>query len=947
MSLTDQIATVNFGSIAKAGAGIRQLGLARADFGAAVGEALALSPTRGLRAARGLLDTATDIDEAAEDLGAMVGWAARQGAQEQLVVADAVTLSGGGVLLVDRLAGLPRQEARPFVSTWLDAGGSTRAVASWLAAVGGVLRRHRAARPVPGGSGGAVEWVGDRFEDAVDAISEAVETIVDAVVDAGRSLADVLGDIVHWTVQQVGDLIEALFEAGRTIGQILTEAAAAGVFLFKKVVRALVDVGSTVGQVLTEVAGLAAAFVGEAILALREAAVTFVMILRSAADLAGTALRRVAGALIGIGRSVVQIMADALDAAAGILRASLGALLELGRTVTSLITDVITGRLSLLDALVRGLRQVGRTVSDLLDAAAASVAGAVRDVVRSLISIGETVADLVRWAAGAAVGLARDVVAALVAVGKSLVDLATSVGQFGLALMRTVVDGLFALGRTFGQLLREAAGLAADLLTKVVEAAFALGKTLVEFVGETLRTTYRIAKRLVEAAVRAGAEVGALLLEAAKGTYYTLRKIVVGLADVVGVGDIMRWALDHLEGAVGNVVHQVMTALRFAGRRLTEVLDWVVGQGEAAFEAVVAAWESVHEDLLDLYRWAKEQAAAVVDEVWEQIGRATTRLRNSVTYVLNYLETDFLPGVGRFARGLLDAGYELADLAGRLLLRSVEFVTAAVRAILELGVELADLFAATLRNPAAAWDNLLTALQDIGSTWTEIMAAAQSAGEDAVREVIDTARRLEQPLREMLAGALEVGGGFLGTVVAGLLNLLATYRPLSDPEKFVAGRVFGGSIDLDLVSISAESLDNDIIFGIQGLFNDSPEARAFVTGTLINRDAREPLTDAVLIHELTHVWQNFAVGPIYLIEAIHAQTTPEGYNYGYNENPEGEASGEGAQDELRAARGNFESFNREQQGQIVMHYHVRKYERGLVEIEWADWQPYIDVVRTA
>ncbi|MFF0991267.1 hypothetical protein [Kocuria nitroreducens] len=943
MSLADQIASVNFGSILNAGTGIRQLGLSRNELGPAVGEALALSRTRALRAARGLIETAADTDQAANEMGAVIEWASQQNEQEQLLVADALSISGGEVLFVDRVARLPRQEARPFIAHWLGAGGDARAVAIWLATVGNVLRGHRTARPAGGRSGGVIDWVEEAAEDAVDAAAEAVETIVDAVTEAGKALADVLVEVSHWTVQQVGDLIEALVEAGRTIGQVLVDAVSAGMSVFHKVVKALIDIGTTVGQVLAEVINQAAAVLGDAIQALREIAVSFATILRSAAELAGAALRTVVESLIRIGRSVIHIMADAFEATAGILRATLDALLAIGHTVSSLIVDVVTGRMSLMDAFTRAMRQLGRTASDLLSAATAAVAGAVRSIARSLAVIGESVVDLVQWAAGAAVEFARDVVAALVSVGKSVVDLVTSAGQFGLALMRTVVDGFFALGRTLGQLFREVVGIAANLLTKVLEATFALGTTLVEFVGETLRYTYKVAKLLVEAAVRAGAEVGTLLLEAAKGTYYTLRKIVVGLADVVGVGDIMRWALENLEGVVGDIMHQVMSALRFAQRNLREVLDWAVDKGEAAFQAVVAAWESVHEDLLDLYRWAKDQAADLVDEVWEQIGRATTRLQNSVTYVLNYLETDFLPGAGRFVRGLLDAGHELADLTGRLLARSLKFVTEVVRQILELGVTLADLFAATIENPGHAWDNLIMAVRDIGSTWGDIMAAANSAGEDAVREVIATARRLKQPLGEMLAGALEVGGGFLGTVVAQLFNMLATYRPLTASEKKVAARIFAGSIELDLVSISAESLDNDIIFGVQDFFNKSPESRAFVTGTLINRDADEPLTTATLIHELTHVWQNFAVGPIYLVEAIHAQTTPEGYNYGYNN----EKNGEGGQAELQAAGGNFEAFNREQQGQIVMHYHVRRYEENLPDPEWAEWQPYIDVVQAA
>jgi hypothetical protein len=227
------------------------------------------------------------------------------------------------------------------------------------------------------------------------------------------------------------------------------------------------------------------------------------------------------------------------------------------------------------------------------------------------------------------------------------------------------------------------------------------------------------------------------------------------------------------------------------------------------------------------------------------------------------------------------------------------------------------------------------------------MTAAADAGDDIVAEVVETARRLEEPLGEMLQGALEVGGGLFGLVVAQLFNALASYRDLTGAEKREAEKVFGDSIDLELVSVSQESLDNRIIFEVQAYFQSlgggAPSPRAFVTGTLINFSATTVITNETLIHELTHVWQNFETGPMYLAEAIHAQVTdPDAYNYGYTN----ETTGAGAEPELQAANGDLESFNREQQGQIAMHY----YRRAFVEsppLDVSDWQPYIDEIRAA
>jgi phage-related protein len=944
MSLTDQVATVNFGSISSAGTGIRSLNLDLQELGPAVGAALALSPTRGLRAARGLLETAADIDQGAVEVGALVEWAAREGKHERTVVADAMRISGGELLLVDRVSRLPRTEARAFVADWLEAGGDRRAVATWLATVGSVLREHQDARPQPGDSGGVVRWIKDAAEDVIDAITEAVETIIDAVIEAGQALADVLSEVVSWTIEQVGNLVEALLEAGMTLAELVADAVEAGVTLFKKVVKALIEIGQTVATVLGEIVSQTVGVIGDAIRALREIGIAFGTILRDAFELAATGFRKVVEALIDIGRSVVQILEAAITAAVAVVRATLEALLAIGRTMASLVADVVTGRRGLIDAFTSAMREIGRSVSDLLDAARDAVAGAVRTIARSLADIGASIVDLAEWAAGAAVGLARDVIAALVEAGKRVVELVTSVAQRAIRVMRAVIDGLFALGRTFAQLLRDVAGIAQELLERFLEAAFSLGATIIEFVSETLRNTYAAAKRMIEAAVRAGAAIGSLLVEAAKGTYFTLRKMVFGLMDLVGLGEIVRWAAERLENFAENVFHEVMTAIRYAGGRLVEVLEWAVDQSLDVFKAVIDAWESVRENLITLYRWAGSLVSNLADEAWARIGRATVRFQNSVSYALTYLEKDFLPGVRRFVHGLLDAGYEVADLVARVMRRSVQFVAEAVQAMLELGVTVTELLVATMDNPRTALDNLVAALREVGTTWRDIMAAAEEARDDIVDEVIETARRLEEPLNEMLAGALEVGGGLLGLVVAKLFNLLATYRPLTEAEKAAAAPVFGPSLDLDLISISAESLDNDIIFAVQDFFSDSPDARAFVTGTLINMDARNPITTATLIHELTHVWQHFETGPMYLSEAIHAQVTEDdAYNYGYTNAD----NGDGAETALQAAAGDFESFNREQQGQIVMHYYVRRFEEGRPEAEWTDWQPYIDVVQAA
>ncbi|HKJ55530.1 MAG TPA: methyl-accepting chemotaxis protein [Nitriliruptoraceae bacterium] len=937
---------MSFASITAAGTDLRAQDPTLDDLGPAMGAALDLSPTRAHRLVRGLVETAADVDQSATEVGALVEWSAREGSDQRRVVIDAMRTSGGDVLLVDRVSRLPRTEARPFLAEYLDAGGRRRDIATWLATVGGVLREH--GRLDDDHSGAVIDWIADAAEDVVDAIGEAVETVVDALIEAGETIADVISEIVDFTREQMENLVEALVAAGETIANLVVEAANATVAVFKKTIKALVDIGTTIAEVLVDVVNEAVDLLGEAINALREIGRSFVSIIREAAELVAGAFQQVVATLLDIGRAVVDIIGDAIAAAGAVLVATVRALIDIGRTIATLITDVVTGRVSLLDALAQALRDIGTSVTTLLDEARNAVAGAVRSIAASLARIGEAVVDLATWAANAAVEFAREVVRALIEVGNSIAQLVTAVAQSALSVMRTIIDGFYAIGRTFAQLLADLADIASDLLAKVLEAAFELGATLVEFVAETIKDTYAGAKRLVEAALEAGAALADLLVEAARGTYFHLRRMVFSVLDAVGLGEVFDWALSQLEAGVSAVFREVVLAVRFAGGVLTDALDWAVDQTEQAFEALVDAWESVGESLVDLYEWASQLASDVVDEVWERLGRITNRLRNSVTYVLNYLENDFLPGVRRFVAGLVEAGYALADLLVRVLHRSAQFVAEVVAELLEAGVTLAALLAAAAIEGDV--DAMLAAVRDLDSTWDDIMQAADEAGEDIAADVARAAEALGEALDEMLDAAWEVGGGLFGLIVSELMNLIATYRPLTDTEKEEAERVFEDAIDLDVVSISQESLDNTIIFEIQAAFQrlggDAPNARAFVTGTLINMRADQGIDMETLVHELTHVWQNFEVGPIYLSEAIHAQATnPDAYNYGYTDDETG-AGAEGPTGGLQAAGGDFEAFNREQQGQIMQHYYRRRFVETPA-LDTADWQPYVDVVRAA
>lgn len=967
-SLDSVVSGLKFTSVDTVGKQFRKLDLKVKDVGPAVGLALTRSETRGLRLAHGILASAPTETRGLNECRALINWASATGSRERRLVARAVRVSSDNLVLVHELTRLPRQTARPFFVDYFASGGDMKAVARWLQVSGHVLRTHRVKRgDTMGFIEDAAEWVGDKVESGVDAIAEGAETLVDSVVNAGKSLVDVVTEVVNWSVAQVADLVAALIEAGQSIGQILDAALQQSLESLRKFVKAMVQAGRAIGESLEWAIVNGGGMLLDVVQALREAGTAVGNILAWAAEQALDVATAIVQTLINVGQSVAQIIAAAVTVGTAILQATLRAALSLGQTIADLLVAVVTNPASVFSATVQALLDIGRTVGELFEAAGAAIADGVQRVAQTLVSLGRAALELIDWAIDKAGAVLRDVIGGIIAAGKRVVDLVADVATRGLAMMQKVVAELFALGRTFAGLLHDLVSLAGDALSTFVQAALALGRTVAEFVGHTLTRTYTLAAKLVKAALAAGVAVAELLAEVAGDTYWALRKIVNGVLKALGpVGEILDWVLSQAENATGALWHQALDAIRYAGGKLTSALDWALAKGQQALEAVIRAWESVDEALEDVYTWVKKQAQTVGDAIWETIGSITVKLENSISYVLLYLQKDFVPGIRRFVKGALDAGLAIGEFVAFLAERPLKVCVEIVGALLESGVTLGQLLIETVQHPDQALANLLRAAQAVGKTLKDIYhAAIVESGEQFLKEVTLTLRKLERPVVDMLEAVAEVAAGAVATVITILLGTLASYRPLTAQEKAEAKPIFGDSIDLDKISVSSESLLNKVIFGLQDWASKTQNSRAFTTETLINFDVDDGIERHTLIHELTHVWQALVTGPFYMAEAIHAQNTAAGYNYGYSKAKTptvtiptdfagatktlrvGEATGEGAQQRLLDEGGNFDAFNREQQAQITMHYFVRRFLLAQSPAVYGLWQPYIDVVRAA
>jgi len=139
-----------------------------------------------------------------------------------------------------------------------------------------------------------------------------------------------------------------------------------------------------------------------------------------------------------------------------------------------------------------------------------------------------------------------------------------------------------------------------------------------------------------------------------------------------------------------------------------------------------------------------------------------------------------------------------------------------------------------------------------------------------------------------------------------VIRLISHATPLTTEERTAAQSVLGP----DAIRWNEVRIANGGLLGIVFSLNGG---RAFATFHTINLPSdgdhgRSNL--AIVVHELTHVYQYERVGSLYLGQAIHAQATI-GYGYG----------GAAGLSNDRATGKHFRDYNREQQAQIAQDYY--------------------------
>ncbi len=207
---------------------------------------------------------------------------------------------------------------------------------------------------------------------------------------------------------------------------------------------------------------------------------------------------------------------------------------------------------------------------------------------------------------------------------------------------------------------------------------------------------------------------------------------------------------------------------------------------------------------------------------------------------------------------------------------------------------------------------------------------------------------LQRSVEELLEAVDAIQQEALDEVTETIMEMVG--RKINSAEITEAKKIYGNTFDYDTIYLTVDSPLNDVTFAVQDYYNGHPNSRAFVTCKLIHQDADDgALPNEKLIHELCHVWQYQEFGPIYIIQAIHAQIPPQ-YNYGYTNSKNGNGAETVLEEVItdnpdKTVAEVFELFNREQQAQIIKHYYYRRY-KVTTPLDYAPWQPFQDLVYT-
>ena len=544
---------------------------------------------------------------------------------------------------------------------------------------------------------------------------------------------------------------------------------------------------------------------------------------------------------------------------------------DLGSGIVDGIKDAVNWTKGAIKTVGNALAAAANKLAEAVEVVAGWTLSKVKDFVRGLIRAGKTVSAILTEAIKHGQTALNNFVNALMAAGKTVSSIVSWAVAKTSTILRNVIAGIIDAGKSVAFIIGQIAGFAANTVQSVVRALLQLGRSLSELVRAVAALTLARVRNVISAFIALGKGVSDIVAEAVKATRTVIKKVMEGLLSL--------------------------------GRQLSELVV-------AAVNLAVTATAKVVAELLRLGRSVAQIMAAALAQstvALRKIAHALIRAAANVVDVLNSVANAASALIHAAIRGIIDAGVKVLNLARQVSAFAGEKLRIFVIALYDATKDLANIIKGFVANTVSAARTLIEALLAAGANYIKsVVAILKNVATGNYENFFEALKALGKGLLEVAVQSLKLGGAILVAAFSTVLEVFGGHRPLSAEERKEAEKIFGVSIDLSRIKIAVASIPADIILAFNG-------GRPFTTMYVINFRSGATISMKTLIHELTHVWQAKVTGPIYAVDALHAQLTLGADAYKVVDK------------DLINAKGDFSKFNPEQQATIVDRYWAAKF----------------------
>ncbi|MBK9981982.1 MAG: hypothetical protein IPP15_06070 [Saprospiraceae bacterium] len=459
-------------------------------------------------------------------------------------------------------------------------------------------------------------------------------------------------------------------------------------------------------------------------------------------------------------------------------------------------------------------------------------------------------------------------------------------------------------------------------ITTVADAIAEAGRNLAEAVAAVVSWTQSKINDFVEALIRAGRTVGELLTEALKESVQAVTKFIQAVIEAGRAGvEVLNWAVSKAANVLQSALQKLEQLFGSFTTLLIEIGKMAAAHLAAVVRNLLALGKRVTDFIERLDRLVYAAAKRIVEEI-KRAGKTVAEIMNAIVNRTRHIASIVMDA-------LLSLGSTIRNLLNEVINRSAEVLSKILGALKDMGRSLSHILDAIATFATQAAKKLMQAVRTI---WTVLKEVLEFIAEKTIHVVktllvalIGTGIYIKDLLSEivvkvraafrqgLIKGLIEIGYSILvlmkeavkisasaaAVLFAILLDILGKHRGLTPAERAEAMKVFGSSINLDMVRLTDASFAADFIMWLN-------KSRPFTTVYVINIPSGSALQMHDLIHELTHIWQAVHTGGVYMLEALHSQAFGAGYRL--------------TDTDMTNANGDFDNLEREQQATLVEYF---------------------------